>query len=175
MDQLIKVIGIVLLTSTLIAFVLCLFNGPINNNVSLFNSLASNKKALLFLIPLMGWMPTAIDLSSWNSLWTVEKIKSSNYHPSLKETLFEFNFGYIIPFIINLFFNYGAFLLFGTENTISSKVIYLLIGYKSIYRCFWPMELYNNCIHFSIMLEPVLQYLMGMESTQKNFRNYYPL
>ena len=37
LDQLIKVIGIVLLISTLIAFILCLFNGPINNNISLFN------------------------------------------------------------------------------------------------------------------------------------------
>ena len=34
-----------------------------------------------------GGTPTAIDLSSWNSLWTVEKIKSSNYHPSLKTSL----------------------------------------------------------------------------------------
>ena len=122
LDQLIKVIGIVLLTSTLIAFTLCLFNGPINNDISLFNNISSNKKALLFLIPLMGWMPTAIDLSSWNSLWTVEKIKSSNYHPSLKETLFEFNFGYIISALLSIcFLTMGAFLLFGTENTISNQ------------------------------------------------------
>ena len=122
LDQLIKVIGIVLLISTLIAFILCLFNGPINNNISLFNSVASNKKALLFLIPLMGWMPTAIDLSSWNSLWTVEKIKSSNYHPSLKETLFEFNFGYIISALLSIcFLSMGAFLLFGTDNNISKE------------------------------------------------------
>ena len=122
LDQLIKVIGIVLLISTLIAFILCLFNGPINNNINLFNSVASNKKVLLFLIPLMGWMPTAIDLSSWNSLWTVEKIKSSNYHPSLKETLFEFNFGYIISALLSIcFLSMGAFLLFGTDKTISKE------------------------------------------------------
>ena len=122
LDQLIKVIGIVLLISTLIAFILCLFNGPINNNISLFNIVASNKKALLFLIPLMGWMPTAIDLSSWNSLWTVEKIKSSNYHPSLKETLFEFNFGYIISALLSIcFLSMGAFLIFGTDKTISKE------------------------------------------------------
>ena len=35
LDQLIKVVGIVLLTSTLIAFILCLFNGPINNDTTL--------------------------------------------------------------------------------------------------------------------------------------------
>ena len=70
----------------------------------------------------MGWMPTAIDLSSWNSLWTVEKIKSSNYHPSLKETLFEFNFGYIISALLSIcFLSMGAFLLFGTDNNISKE------------------------------------------------------
>jgi Mn2+/Fe2+ NRAMP family transporter len=121
LDQLIKIIGIVLLSSTLMAFVLCLFNGPINNEISLFKGISTNKKALLFLIPLMGWMPTAIDLSSWNSLWTVEKIKSSNYHPSLKETLFEFNFGYIISALLSIcFLTMGAFLLFGTNETISN-------------------------------------------------------
>ena len=122
LDQLIKIIGIVLLSSTIIAFILCLFNGPINSNINLFSSISSNKKALLFLIPLMGWMPTAIDLSSWNSLWTVEKIKSSNYHPSLKETLFEFNFGYIISALLSFcFLTMGAFLLFGSQNTISNQ------------------------------------------------------
>ena len=39
----------------------------------------------------MGWMPTALDLSTWNSLWTVARIKESGYHPTLKETKFDFN------------------------------------------------------------------------------------
>ena len=25
----------------------------------------------------MGWMPTAVDLSTWNSIWTIEKLKIS--------------------------------------------------------------------------------------------------
>ena len=42
----------------------------------------------------MGWMPTAVDLSSWNSLWTLERMKQTNYKPKLKETLFEFRLAY---------------------------------------------------------------------------------
>ena len=69
----------------------------------------------------MGWMPTAIDLSSWNSLWTLEKIKNTNYHPTLKETLFEFNFGYFISAFLSIcFMTMGAFLIYGTNITMPS-------------------------------------------------------
>ena len=43
----------------------------------------------------MGWMPTAVDLSTWNSIWTLERIKQTGYHPELRSTLREFNVGYI--------------------------------------------------------------------------------
>ena len=122
LDQLIKLIGIVLLTSTITAFVLCLFKGPINSDLNLFNSDFNNKEVFFFLIPLMGWMPTAVDLSSWNSLWTVEKIKISKYHPTMKETLFEFNFGYIISGLLSIcFVTLGAFLIFGTGELLEKS------------------------------------------------------
>jgi len=122
LDKLIKLIGIVLLLSTLTAFVLCLFHGPINKSIGLISEPSISKEAWFFLIPLMGWMPTAVDLSSWNSLWTVEKIKSSNYHPALKETLFEFNFGYIISGILSIcFVTLGAFLIYGTPEIIEKS------------------------------------------------------
>ena len=121
LDHLIKIIGIVLLLSTIIAFILCLYNGPVNDEIS-FDFINIDSTAIAFLIPLMGWMPTAVDLSSWNSLWTIEKIKTSGYHPKLKETLFDFNFGYITSAILSLsFVTLGAFLLYGTETTIAKQ------------------------------------------------------
>ena len=121
LDQIIKIIGIILLISTIIAFILCLYNGPINKQITIINYFPVNKQSLLFLIPLMGWMPTAIDLSSWNSLWTLEKIKNTNYHPTLKETLFEFNFGYFISAFLSIcFMTMGAFLIYGTNITMPS-------------------------------------------------------
>ena len=122
LDKLIKIIGLVLLISTLTAFSLCIFHGPVNKNVAFISYQSINSDAWFFLIPLMGWMPTAVDLSSWNSLWTVEKIKSSKYHPALKETLFEFNFGYIISGLLSIcFITLGAFLIYGTSEVMETS------------------------------------------------------
>ena len=121
LDGLIKIIGIVLLISTLAAFILCIFKGPVNPNIS-FELFSIESSAIAFLIPLMGWMPTAVDLSSWNSLWTIEKIKLSGYHPRLKETLFDFNFGYITSAFLSIcFVTLGAFLIYGTDTEIAKQ------------------------------------------------------
>ena len=74
-----------------------------------------SNSGILFIIALMGWMPTAVDLSAWNSLWTIERIKQTGYHPSLKETLFDFNFGYWISAILSIcFVTLGAYLMYGS-------------------------------------------------------------
>lgn len=124
LDKLIKVIGIVLLISTLLAFILVLLKGkqgslPLNDT-----SVIDYRAYLLFLIPLMGWMPTAVDLSAWNSLWTVERIKESGYHPTLKETLFDFNLGYLLSALLAIcFVTLGAFIMFGTPQTFSNSPV----------------------------------------------------
>ncbi len=63
----------------------------------------------------MGWMPIAIDLSSWNSLWTLARIKQSNYRPKLRETLFEFRLAYVITAgLAVMFVTLGSFIFFDT-------------------------------------------------------------
>lgn len=113
LDKLIKLLGIVLITTTLLAFVLTLVQGPASE-VSLIPEWTNS--ATLFLIPLMGWMPTAVDLSAWNSLWTVEKMKETGYQPTVKESVAEFNFGYWISAgLAFVFLLMGAFLIYGTD------------------------------------------------------------
>jgi len=123
LDRLIKVIGIVLLLSTLIAFILVLFKGPVSNE-SLFamDTISDKSLYLSFLIPLMGWMPTALDLSTWNSLWTVARIKESGYHPTLKETKFDFNLGYFLSALLAIcFVTLGAYVMFGSGKAFSKS------------------------------------------------------
>ena len=67
----------------------------------------------------MGWMPTAVDLSSWNSLWTIEKIKTSGYHPKRKPFLTLILD--TLHLLYCLLFTLGAFLLYGTETTIAKQ------------------------------------------------------
>ena len=114
LDSMIKVIGAILLVSTVLAFILAILNGSKGDvEYRIFN--LDDAIPVAFLIPLMGWMPTALDLSSWNSLWTVARIQQTRYHPKLKETLFDFNFGYLASAILALFFvTLGAYLMYGT-------------------------------------------------------------
>ena len=125
LDSMIKVIAAVLLTSTLLAFVLALFKAqplPAEAYQIIDWERLKTPATFGFTIALMGWMPTALDLSSWNSLWTVERIKQTKYHPSLKETLLDFNFGYIGSAVLAIFFvSLGAFLMFGNPSTLSNN------------------------------------------------------
>ena len=121
LDRLIKIIGSVLLISTLAAFSISLWKGPKTHDFSFFSPevLDPSSAGFLFLIALMGWMPTALDLSTWSSLWTIARTKESGYRPSLKETINEFRFGYwLSAFLAPCFLVLGAFLVYGTGQTL---------------------------------------------------------
>jgi len=114
LDGLIKIVAIVLLVSTVIAFSLALYNGP-ESTQSFEPEKLWDSSGIFFLLALMGWMPIAIDLSSWNSLWTLARIKQSNYRPKLRETLFEFRLAYVITAgLAVMFVTLGSFIFFGT-------------------------------------------------------------
>ena len=121
LDYIIKLIGITLLISTLVAFALTLWNGPVSEG-ELFGDFSWKGSDVLFLIALMGWMPTAVDLSAWNSLWTLERIEQTNYKPSLKDTIREFNFGYLVSAFLSVcFLTLGTYIMFDSGETLSGS------------------------------------------------------
>lgn len=79
---------------------------------------------ILFLISLIGWMPTAVEASSWISLWSLEKYKSQGRKPPLKDALQEFNTGYITTALLAVFFLLiGYRTLFGTQTELSGEAV----------------------------------------------------
>lgn len=154
LDSLIKVIGTVLLISTLFAFVLALLKGP---NPQLPDFIPPNiwdEGSMLFIIALMGWMPTAVDLSAWNSLWTLERINQTGYKPSMKETLSDFNLGYIISAVLSLcFVTLGAYMLYGTGTELpnsSGAFAHSIVGLYTNYIGDWSYLIIATAA-FSIM------------------------
>lgn len=122
LDSIIKIIGTVLLVSTLFAFVLALLKGPAPEIPDFVSPNIWSDDSMLFIIALMGWMPTAVDMSAWNSLWTLERIKQTGYKPSMKETLADFNLGYIISAVLSLcFVTLGAYMLYGTGTELPNS------------------------------------------------------
>jgi len=122
LDSLLKIIVIVLVISTVSAFLLALYNGPIEPVEDFIPKELWNITGLFFLLALMGWMPAPVDLSAWNSLWTLERSKQTNYKPKLKETLFEFRLTYFITGILAVMFvTLGSFIFFGSGEELPNN------------------------------------------------------
>ncbi|EPR71081.1 NRAMP family divalent metal transporter [Cyclobacterium qasimii] len=134
LDSGIKIIGSFMFVSTLLAFFIALANGPKVpvQNYSIFAQLTP--QSLPFVIALMGWMPAAIDSSTWNSLWTIARSKQSGYTPTVKESVFEFNIGYWLSGILSIcFVVLGAFLLFNTGNILPDNNVAFATGVVNLY------------------------------------------
>lgn len=69
--------------------------------------------SIAFIVALMGWMPTAIEVSVWHSLWTLSRQEKSGT-TSAKNATTDFNIGYGTSFFLAIIFLWlGALLLFG--------------------------------------------------------------
>ena len=122
LDSILKLVGAILVISTVIASISAILHGrpePISNFIP--QELYS-PSGLIFIIALMGWMPTAVDMSAWTSLWTEARIKQTGYHPKLNETLFDFNLGYIVSaFLALCFLTLGSLIIYGTGTELSNS------------------------------------------------------
>lgn len=119
LDSTLKIVGVVLVVSVLAATLMLLMNGRPDPVVGFVPKPINDHASLLFIIGLMGWMPTGVDMSAWASIWTEERIKQTGYHPTLKETLLDFNIGYGITILMAIcFLCLGAYVFYGSGQTL---------------------------------------------------------
>jgi len=122
LDKIIKAISVVLLLTVLIAFVAVIVKGPIETSADFQAPPLLEGAGLALLIGLLGWMPAGLEASTMNSIWNVEKMRSTNYHPRLKESLFDFNLGYILTVVLALMFmTIGAFSVYGSGKILDGN------------------------------------------------------
>lgn len=117
LDKIIKIIIVLLALSTIIA-VVSAFTKRFNPNPEFIQNFEWNFGDIALLIAFAGWMPSAIDISVWHSFWSIAKRKEGKYIPTVKESLFDFNVGYIGTAILSIgFLSLGALvytILFGS-------------------------------------------------------------
>lgn len=120
LDNLMKIIIVTLTIITLITVVIA-FNSQIGE-ISWTQQFSIGGVHLAFVIAFMGWMPAPLDLSVWHSLWTLEKRKQSQEDFNIKQSLFDFNIGYIGTTILALFFMaLGALVMYHSGEKFSDK------------------------------------------------------
>lgn len=118
LDKSMKIIVLILSISTLVAVIFAFIQ---NTDIPMTQSLPKNTLEWTFLIAFMGWMPGPMDISVWHSVWAIEK-KKLNPSISLKSSLFDFNIGYLVTFVLGLcFVILGATVMYGTGVSFSSS------------------------------------------------------
>ena len=94
LERITRVLVAVLTISTVIAAVAALplidWSGPV------FPSLNSlDVPTVFFIVALVGWMPSAIDVSVWQSLWILARREDTKHTPTVREAVVDFHVGYI--------------------------------------------------------------------------------
>lgn len=121
LDKVIKFIISLLAISTLVAVASAITRG-FHPDPRYAQSFEWNFADIALLIAFAGWMPSAIDISVWHSLWTIAKKKASGYTPRLKESLFDFNVGYIGTALLSVgFLSLGALVMYGSGEQFSDN------------------------------------------------------
>lgn len=124
LENSLKAVITILFIALLITTVMVLQKGPVPNASSYQRPEIFNEVGILFLIGLVGWMPTAVEASGWVSLWGMENLKTMKNKPSLKLALQEFNVGYILTAVLALFFMIiGWMTLYGTGTELSNNSV----------------------------------------------------
>jgi Mn2+/Fe2+ NRAMP family transporter len=114
LDRVTKVLVAVLTVSTLVATALALPRVDFST-LAPFPAGPVDKATIFFVAALVGWMPSAIDVSVWQSLWTLARGADSGHEPTLEESSTDFHIGYLGTALLALcFVIMGAGAMYGT-------------------------------------------------------------
>ena len=117
LDKMIKIIILVLAVSTIFSTGVASFN---SDEIYSFKQVFPDGAGLVFLVAFMGWMPAPLDISIWHSIWAIEKNK--NQKITNKESLFDFNVGYISTVILGIcFVSLGALVMYNSGVSFSNS------------------------------------------------------
>ncbi len=176
LDRIIKVVVSALTVLTVVATILVI--PRINwGSMSVVPSSADWKLHLMFIAPLIGWMPSAIDISVWHSLWTLAKRKDADHAPSVRESLLDFKIGYIGTACLAVcFLLLGAGVLYGGNKPPPTSAVGFAVTVLELYTKTlgeWSRYLIGGCavmVMFSTTLTVVDGFPRALSALAERFR-----
>jgi Mn2+/Fe2+ NRAMP family transporter len=121
LDGVAKLLVAILTVTTVVAAALVLPRVDVNTAFDL-QLVTGHPGAVFFLAALVGWMPSAIDVAVWQSLWTLARRTATGHTPTLRESMVDFHIGYIGTAALALcFVVMGAGVLFGQPIQLSDS------------------------------------------------------
>jgi len=123
LDRLNKVVVLVLTLTTVAATLLVLPKVPWRSIPLLPDASAfTDPRSVAFLVALVGWMPSAFDISIWHSLWTLARREQTGHAPRVKEAVLDFDIGYVGTVLLALcFVLLGAGVMYGSGEAFDDR------------------------------------------------------
>lgn len=125
LDRVIKVVVVFLTVSTVAATIVVLprvpWGGPwlVGGGSQPFDLATFG-----FVAALVGWMPSAIDISIWHSLWTLAKRDATGHRASVRESMLDFNIGYVGTVMLAFcFILLGAGVMYGSDEPVATGAV----------------------------------------------------
>ena len=117
LDRMIKIIILILAISTIFSTGVASLN---TIETYTFEQVFPKGAGLVFLVAFMGWMPAPLDISIWHSIWAIEKTKTQKI--TKKDSLFDFNVGYIATVFLGIcFVSLGTLVMYNSGISFSSS------------------------------------------------------
>lgn len=123
LDRVVKVAVVVFTIATFLAAIVAAARAPWGGPwFPDFGTLGTGD--LMFIAALIGWMPSAIDISVWQSLWTLARARDTGKPPSVRESMIDFHVGYIGTALLALcFVLLGAAIMHGSGREIPAQPV----------------------------------------------------
>ena len=120
LDNLMKYVILLLTICTIIAVSVALIK---NNQTFTFTQVfPKGAIEITFLIAFLGWMPAPLDISIWQSIWSLEKERATLKKTTTKQAIFDFNVGYLgTIFLAVCFVILGALVMYNSGESFSNK------------------------------------------------------
>ncbi|MBT8495096.1 MAG: divalent metal cation transporter, partial [Deltaproteobacteria bacterium] len=119
LDRIMKVVVAVLTVLTVAAALLVLPKVDWGTLSVVPEGVGTDMETVFFVAALVGWMPSAIDISVWHSLWSLARRRDTGYRPTVSDALFDFNVGYLGTAVLALcFVVLGAGVVYGSGREI---------------------------------------------------------
>ena len=120
LDKMMKYIIIVLTVCPIVAVTIALFKTTDTFDVT--QVFPTEPIGVTFLIAFLRWMPAPLDISAWQSIWSLEKEKTTFQKIVPKQAIFDFNVGYIgTIFLAICFLMLGALVMHNSGESFSDS------------------------------------------------------
>jgi Mn2+/Fe2+ NRAMP family transporter len=119
LDNLMKFVIITMTISTIIAVFFAGFSST--NTLELTQVFPKEEIGIAFVVAFMGWMPAPLDISIWQSIWTLEK-KKKEKNIKNSDIVFDFKIGYLTTIVLGLcFVSLGALVMYDSGEVFSNN------------------------------------------------------